>query len=137
MTERTHIPNEEQAVAELARSTRNRRVAFAAVAFGATCAAVVGALLLFGGQLQTAEKARAGQARDELRRHLDAYRPKCQGLWRAVYAVDWQRVPEAQARPFSMRLSEGNLACAEVEALVRALPQRGTQAGSEGSKEKR
>jgi hypothetical protein len=121
--------DEAKAAADFTRQTRKRRVFFAVTAFGVASVAVVGGLFLFGGQLQTAEKARAGQARDELRRRFDAYRPKCGGLWRSVYAVEWSQVLEIQARSLAARLAAGDLSCQEVGDLARGLPQKARGAG--------
>jgi hypothetical protein len=123
MSETTHH-DDEKAAAEFTRQTRKRRMFFAVTAFGVACFAVVGGLFLFGGQLQTSEKARTGQALDELRRRFDAYRPKCQGLWRAVYAIDWQQIPEIRARAMAAQLQTGDLSCQDVATLARALPQK-------------
>ncbi|HEY3352914.1 MAG TPA: hypothetical protein VGQ83_06670 [Polyangia bacterium] len=115
--------DETQALA-FARTTRRRRVFFAVTAFGATAAALVGGLLLFGGQLQTAERARKGQAVDELRRAFNGYRDRCQGMWRHVFAVDFGAVPEVRARVITMRLQEPNVTCDEVATLAQALPRK-------------
>jgi hypothetical protein len=115
---------DEKQVAEFSRHTRKRRIYFAVTAFGVASLALVGGLFLFGGQLQTAEKARAGQAADALRRRLDAYRPRCPGLWRDVLVIDWPRVPEVQSRVLAARLSGEGLLCPDVVALARSLPRR-------------
>jgi hypothetical protein len=124
VSEKTTQLDDVKAAAEFTRQTRRRRIFFAVTAFGVTLIAVVGGLFLFGGQLQTAEKARVGQALDELRRRFDAYRPKCQGLWRAVYAIDWPQIPEIRARAMAARLAAGDLSCQDVAALAQGLPQR-------------
>jgi hypothetical protein len=124
VSETTTEADEAKVAAEFTRQTRKRRVFFAVTAFGVACIAVVGALFLFGGQLQTSEKARAGQALDELRRRFDAYRPKCPGLWRAVYAIDWPQIPEIRARVMAAQLAAGDLSCPDVAALARILPQK-------------
>jgi hypothetical protein len=120
----TTKPDDEKAAAEFTRQTRKRRILFALSAFGVGAIALVGALFLFGGQLQTAEKARAGQARDELRRRFDAFRPQCAGLWRAIHAVDFAQVPEVRSRPLAARLAAGDLSCPEVTELAQSLPQK-------------
>ncbi|MBI5479672.1 MAG: hypothetical protein HY906_12485 [Deltaproteobacteria bacterium] len=124
MSETTTQHDEARAAADFTRQTRRRRVFFAVGAFGVASIAVVGGLFLFGGQLQTAEKARAGQARDELRRRFDAYRPQCPGLWRAVHAVEWSQIPEIRSRPLAARLAAGDLSCQDVGDLARGLPQK-------------
>jgi hypothetical protein len=116
--------DEAKAASEFTRQTRKRRILFGLAALGVGALALVGALFLFGGQLQTAESARAGQARDELRRRFDAYRPKCSGLWRAIYAVDWLQISEIRSRSFAARLAAGDLACEDVANLARGLPQK-------------
>jgi hypothetical protein len=108
---------------EFTRTTRRRRVFFALAAFGVAGAAVVAAVLLFGGQLQTSERARAGQAADELRGAFNKYREQCQGLWRDVFAIDWARIPEIRSRAVTQRLREG-VTCEEVAAFARELPRR-------------
>lgn len=123
MTETTHH-DDEKAASDLAWQTRKRRVFFGVGALGVAAIAVVGAAFLFGGQLQTAEKARAGQARDELRRRFDAYRPKCAGLWRAIHAVDFAPISELQARTLAARLAGGDLSCPDVAELAHGLPQK-------------
>jgi hypothetical protein len=124
MSETTTQHDDAKAAAEFTRQTRKRRILFALAAFGVACFAVVGGLFLFGGQLQTAEQARAGQARDELRRRFDGYRTRCSGLWRAIYAVEWSQIPELRARAMSAQLASGDLSCQDVVALAQALPRK-------------
>lgn len=124
MTDTTTQHDDAKAASDFTRHTRARRILFGLSALGVAAVAVVGALFLFGGQLQTAEKARAGQARDELRRRFDAYRPKCMGLWRAIHAVDFAQIPEIRSRPLAARLAVGDLSCADVTELARGLPQK-------------
>ncbi len=123
MTDTTQA-DDTKAASDFTRQTRKRRIFFGVTALGVAAIALVGALFLFGGQLQTAEKARAGQARDELRRRFDAYRPKCMGLWRAIHAVDFAQVPEIRSRPLAARLAVGDLTCDDVAELARGLPQK-------------
>jgi hypothetical protein len=123
MTTTPETPAGDEA-ATLARMTRRRRAFFAVTAFGAALAALIAALLLFGGQLQTAERARRGQAADELRRAFDGYRVRCQGMWRHVFAVDFAAVPEVRARVIALRLREPGMTCEEVGTLAQALPHK-------------
>lgn len=115
---------DERQVADFARQTTLRRLLFGAVAFGAALVAVIAALVLFGGMGRSAQRNRAGVAAAELRRTFDAHRERCPGLWRAVFAIDFTRVSEPQAWSTRARLSAGTLACAEVAAIARELPQR-------------
>jgi hypothetical protein len=116
--------DDEKAAAEFTSQTRKRRILFALGAFGVGCIAVLGAAFLFGGQLQTSEKAQAGKARDDLRRRLDSFRPKCSGLWRAIYAIDFARIPREHAELLTRRLAASELSCQELADVAQALPQK-------------
>jgi hypothetical protein len=114
----------DQQVADFTRKTRQRRVLFAIVAFGAALAAVIGAVSLFGGMGRSAARNRAGLAAGTLRQAFGPHRERCEGLWRPLWTVEWRDISEEKARAFTARLTTEELSCEEVAAIARLLPQR-------------